>query len=254
VITLLANGQKLEGVELVIFDKDGTLFQLYPFCSNMVFRRAKAVCDLLGGGDDGLYDWLVDLMGVDVANERIYPQGPIGVFSRYYAQELVNERLAARGYDIAIGQIRAAFERADLLINSEEDMRRSVLPVPGMIELVKSLKGKCKCAILSNDVTPRLVATVRRFGIEDSFDLIVGGDLVAKHKPDPAGALMIMERLGAGPEITALIGDSAPDLEMGARAGCRHLLAVRSDISSAEIILRTGAVAIDDFLDIEIIF
>jgi HAD superfamily hydrolase (TIGR01549 family) len=116
-----------------------------------------------------------------------------------------------------------------------------------MPEFVRALKGRCKCAVLSNDVTPRLLQTVRMFGIEDCFDMIVGGDAVAKHKPDPLGARSIMESLGVGPEHTAMIGDSGPDMEMGRRAGVRHIIAIRSDITGIEAINQAGALLIDNY-------
>ncbi|HMK48185.1 MAG TPA: HAD family hydrolase [Methanocella sp.] len=250
-LQLNVNGKKLDDIELIIFDKDGTLFQLYPFCRNMVLRRAQAICEALGSAADRpLYDWLVDLMGVDMAGGRIHPQGPIGVYSRYYAQKMVRDRLRERGLEISPEQMRTAFEKADVQINSEEDMRSSILPVPGMEDFVRSLNGRCKRAILSNDVTPRLVQMAKMFGIEGCFDMIVGGDIVSRHKPDPMGAWMIMKQLGTAPETTLLIGDSALDMEMGYKAGCGHLIAVKSDITDAGLIASYNAMLVDDFMGI----
>ena len=40
-IKLEINGATLENIGLIIFDKDGTLFELYPYWSKVAMRRAR---------------------------------------------------------------------------------------------------------------------------------------------------------------------------------------------------------------------
>lgn len=56
-------------------------------------------------------------------------------------------------------------------------------------------------------------------GIDGLFsDLVCGGETAAP-KPDPAGALRLVERSGLPAERTVLVGDSAVDVETARRAG-----------------------------------
>jgi pyrophosphatase PpaX len=57
-------------------------------------------------------------------------------------------------------------------------------------------------------------------GIASLFGVTVGYEDVSRHKPDPEGVHLALERLGAQPEQTLLVGDSAADLQAGLAAGC----------------------------------
>ncbi|HET7325314.1 MAG TPA: HAD-IA family hydrolase [Halococcus sp.] len=52
-------------------------------------------------------------------------------------------------------------------------------------------------------------------------DSVVGRDSVAERKPAPEPLLAVVESLGATPERTLFVGDSASDEEAAARAGTR---------------------------------
>jgi pyrophosphatase PpaX len=72
-------------------------------------------------------------------------------------------------------------------------------------------------------VTAKRRATVdlafARLPIEQFFDVVVGGDETAEHKPHPAPLLLALERLGARPEDTAYVGDSPFDMQAARAAG-----------------------------------
>jgi pyrophosphatase PpaX len=72
-------------------------------------------------------------------------------------------------------------------------------------------------------VTAKRRATVdlafARLPIEHLFDVVVGGDETAEHKPHPAPLLLALERLGVRPEETAYVGDSPFDMQAARAAG-----------------------------------
>jgi phosphoglycolate phosphatase-like HAD superfamily hydrolase len=51
------------------------------------------------------------------------------------------------------------------------------------------------------------------------FTVVVNGDDVAAHKPDPEGLLAALGRFGARPEDAAYVGDSPFDLQAADAAG-----------------------------------
>ena len=72
-----------------------------------------------------------------------------------------------------------------------------------------------------------------REGLLDAFDVIIGGEDVAKHKPDPTGLLTAIERLGSEPTSTLYVGDSVTDAQTAKRAGV-PFLAILSGVTPRE--------------------
>ncbi len=73
--------------------------------------------------------------------------------------------------------------------------------------------------IASTKYRCRLEAILRRDDLLHHFDVIVGGDDVDRHKPDPAGLLQALDRLGGAPEHLVYVGDHPVDAEAAQRAG-----------------------------------
>jgi HAD superfamily hydrolase (TIGR01549 family) len=251
-IDLSIKDETYEDIELLIFDKDGTLFKLYPYCSKMVYERTNAVLKVMENNDQAFKNWLVKTMGVNLEEEKIYPQGPIGVYSKYYAQNMLYEKLNKDREVISREMLKEAFKEADENINEITYLKTALIPVPGMVEFIRKVQGHCKCAIFSNDMTQRLKDSMEIFGIGDCFGYILGGDLMEKHKPDPEGVIKIMEKLGVEPENTALFGDSKLDVESGHKARCKYIFGVISDISDLEYLKSNSNVSVNDFNQIKV--
>ena len=251
-IDLSIKGVEYKDIELLIFDKDGTLFQLYPYCSKMVFQRTNAILKVMENDDQELKDWLIKTMGVNLEEKIIYPNGPIGVYSKYYAQNMLYEKMNEYGYLINREMLKEAFNEADDNINEIVYLKKALIPVEGMVEFINKVKGRSKCAIYSNDMTQRLKDTIDIFGIGDCFDYILGGDLIDKHKPDPMGIIKIMDELKVKPENTAFFGDSSLDIEAGQRAKCKYVFGVLSDISNLKYLKSNSNVIISDFTQITV--
>jgi HAD superfamily hydrolase (TIGR01549 family) len=252
-INLKINEKELKDINLIIFDKDGTLFELYPYWSKVALKRAEAISSYLNTKNDSLIDWLVLKMGIDSKNMRICPNGPIGIYHRKYIQDLLYNELKSRGYHIDKKNLQHAFEEADDYINKEDILSSSLIPVKGMMEFLKEIKGKCKCAIYSNDLTDRLQKISELFQIKENFDIFLGGDLIKHPKPDAWGAKKIMNNLSVLPENTAFVGDSIFDIECGKNAQCKFLIAITSDISDIESLQIMSTSVIVDFSEIEVL-
>lgn len=91
--------------------------------------------------------------------------------------------------------------------------------VPAALSILKT-KG-IKLGIVSTKYRYRIEGVLRREGIYELFDLIVGGEDVANHKPDPEGLLTAIGKLGNAHSSCLYIGDSVTDAETARRAGVR---------------------------------
>jgi len=89
---------------------------------------------------------------------------------------------------------------------------------PGVSQMLAALRGLKSTATTKSSETARLV--LEQFGLAPYFDHIQGTDGFPS-KPAPDVILKSLERLGVAPEHCLLIGDAAPDMEAGRRAGVR---------------------------------
>ncbi len=76
-----------------------------------------------------------------------------------------------------------------------------------------------KCAVVTNK--PQMFATplIRLMGLEPYFAYILGGEVLAVRKPDPAPLLYVCSKLQIAPEHALMVGDSVNDIQAGQRAG-----------------------------------
>ncbi len=86
--------------------------------------------------------------------------------------------------------------------------------------------------IVSTKWRQRIVDVLERESLTDGFSVIVGGDNVAEHKPDPEGLLAAAKSLGAAPAEVIYVGDSTTDAKAAGRAGMRFV-AVLSGVTPA---------------------
>ncbi|MFN2271123.1 MAG: HAD family hydrolase [Anaerolineae bacterium] len=106
--------------------------------------------------------------------------------------------------------------------------------VPATIAALKS--RDFSLGIVSTKFRYRIEDILEREGLRDAFDVIVGGEDVMGHKPDPTGLLAAIERLGGAPENTLYVGDSVTDAETAKRAGV-PFAAVLSGVTPREAFL-----------------
>lgn len=107
---------------------------------------------------------------------------------------------------------------------------------PGARELLLALKeGGVPAAVVSTKNTDSLRAVLAAKELTGCFTHVVGGDIVARHKPDPEGVLWVLDRWGLTPEQVLYCGDTVIDAETARNAGC-DFCAVLNGTTPAEAI------------------
>lgn len=107
-----------------------------------------------------------------------------------------------------------------------------------LFESVPETIGKLKAqgfslGIVSTKFRYRIESVLGREGLLDAFAVIIGGEDVAKHKPDPTGLFTAIERLDGAPASTLYVGDSVTDAQTAERAGV-PFVAVLSGVTPRE--------------------
>ena len=73
--------------------------------------------------------------------------------------------------------------------------------------------------MVSTKNTDSLEAVLEAKGLRTCFTYVVGGDKVARHKPDPEGVLWVLERLALSPAEALYCGDTVIDAQTARSAG-----------------------------------
>lgn len=140
--------------------------------------------------------------------------------------------LAGKGHEDKGDDFHRLFiERADKVM---ADMTTVFEDTPRVIRL---LRGEgVSLGIVSTKFRYRIETILRRAGLLEHFDVIVGGEDVSRHKPDPEGILIAIERIGVN-QSTMYVGDSLTDAEAAMRAGV-PFVAVLSGVTPREAFLK----------------
>ena len=75
-------------------------------------------------------------------------------------------------------------------------------------------------ACVTNKPTALAQDLLRAKGLDGFFCLTLGGDALARKKPDPMPLIEACRRMGVEPALTVMIGDSSNDAQAARAAGC----------------------------------
>jgi len=96
---------------------------------------------------------------------------------------------------------------------------------PGVNETLKSLHNSgARLGICTNKLQAATVAVLQAFKIDKYFDTVLGGDVGSFRKPDPRHLLLAIERLGATPNESIMIGDNENDYTAARAVGIPVIL------------------------------
>lgn len=118
------------------------------------------------------------------------------------------------------GQVGGEAElKAELTASVAEVIAARAEPMPGAVELVRSLAGRVPIAVVSNSARHLVELSLGRAGLSDSFDALVAAEDVVHGKPAPDLYLRACELLGVEPANTVAFEDSLVGVNSAKAAG-----------------------------------
>lgn len=110
---------------------------------------------------------------------------------------------------------------------------------PGAAELIGRLRARgVRLAVVSTTIRPWVQRALERIGLAGSFDFLVCGDDVDRHKPDPAPYLEALRHAGTVPSHAVAIEDSPVGIASAKAAGLYTIGyrggSVPQDVSAAD--------------------
>ena len=95
----------------------------------------------------------------------------------------------------------------------------------GLLDFIRFINERgIPRAVATSTATNLAAHKLRQAGVLHHFDIVVGGDLVSRGKPDPDLFLMAADRLHHRPEDCTVLEDSAPGIRAAVAAGMRPIL------------------------------
>src|ERR1700693_5061204 len=183
-------------IKLVIFDLDGTLIDSrldLVHSVNAALRhigRPALPDDVIASYvGDGAPILIQRALGGEVVDDALVRQG-LQFFLSYYREHKLDHTTVYAGVKEALSAVQRASNGAPR-----------------------------KLAVLSNKPIVPSRAIVEALGLGAFFIQIYGGNSFATKKPDPEGALKLLEETGVPPHQAVIVGDSQVDIETGRNAG-----------------------------------
>ena len=249
-VDLIANHKTIMAIELVVFDKDGTLTCVHTYWCNMIRFRAEGICLRLNLDPIHVPN-LMDAMGVDVETRRIKATRPVGIKKRAIVLHAAVAYLDAIGYGNQTGLVTAiAREVDDMSVQRFDDIVRPIKGLKGLLEALK--QRSVTIAIATTDLAHRAELAAAHLGIGKYIDMIIGADSVPEAKPAPAMLNRICGRFGISPGAAVMVGDADTDIRMGLNAGFKASIAVATGLTEDEILRELTPYRVGSIADIAI--
>ena len=212
----------LDGIDLLIFDKDGTLIEfdlMWGGWVDDISRQLEASTGL------ALRDGLYEMLGVDAETGLVFWHGLMAATPMARIREAIEAFVAAAGAGVA--GARAAVDAAWYA----PDPVGLARPVTDLPALLRRLRARVPhFAVATSDDRGPTERTLAALGIAEEMATLACADDGIPNKPAPDPVLRICERLGIEPGRTAVIGDSPADLRMGRAAGAARVIAVLTGV------------------------
>jgi phosphoglycolate phosphatase-like HAD superfamily hydrolase len=215
----------LDDVDVVVFDKDGTLISfeaMWVGWARELGGRLEAATRRPVAGD------VFATIGFDPSHDRVVPGGPLAVATMDGIRDLVGAVLR-RWCPSVPAAMRIL---ADAWF--EPDPVATAVPLADLPAVLGAVRASGRrIGVATTDDRRPTEATIAGLGLAHLVDDLVCGDDAGPTKPDPEAIRAIGGRLGAEPDRIAMVGDTVADLRMARDAGA-VTVAVRTGVTSAE--------------------
>lgn len=200
-------------VDVVVFDKDGTLVDL----DALWFPAARGWIEAIAEGDHALGQLLGVRLGIDLAGERLVPDGIAAASTFDAIRHTTADELTAREW---------AHDRIDVALSAASRASDAATPAEGTAVLadIPTLftdltAADLRVAVLTSADRRSTLDFLRQIRADHLVHVVVTATDVDHPKPHPQGLLQIADTLGCRTDRILMIGDSVFDHQAARSAG-----------------------------------
>lgn len=212
-------GDRAFPVGVVVFDKDGLLFESRQFWIELANARAKALASRLP--ETLVQEWLT-LFGAQTLEGCVADMDPRGILAVASPAE---EITVTAGFFVqklglcwteARDMARQVFADSDKAFRLQEALR----PRKGFPGILKRLRDAgVPYGIATSDTYERARDSIDLFDNSSALSFVVTPAEVTHGKPDPEMLYLISEKTGVAPGRIMMVGDSYVDVAMAKACG-----------------------------------
>jgi phosphoglycolate phosphatase-like HAD superfamily hydrolase len=244
-----ARSHPLAGIELAIFDKDGTLIEFDRMWAGWV----RDLGDRLAAANGGrrLDDLIHDVMGVDADTGRVYPHGGLAATPMARLREALTAAVAAGGAEgSGVGTDQRARRIVDAAWHAPDpvELARPITDLPVFFTALRA--AGIRIAVATSDDREPTERTLAKLDVADLVEAIACADDGRPVKPDPAAIRWLCHTLGVPESRVAMIGDSAADLAMGRAAGVRVVVGVLTGVGDRPTLAPGADLIVESIVDL----
>jgi phosphoglycolate phosphatase len=234
---------RLDGIDLVIFDKDGTIIEFGSMWGGWAVALAGA---LTAATDRPVAEALYAMLGFDAETGNVLPGGGLA------ATPMARLRDRTRHVLLTAGVNEFDTERALGTAWHAPDPVASARPLTDLPALFGRLRtAGYQIAVATTDDRDPTERTLAALHIAELIDATVCADDGIAVKPLPDMVHHLCAMLGVAPRRTAVVGDTLADLQMARAAGAGLTVAVLTGVGRrADLAPRADAV-IDSVEELE---
>src|SRR4051794_27448992 len=232
----------LTGIDLVVFDKDGTLISfdaMWTGWARELGNRLELATRRPVAGD------VFATIGYDPAGDRVVPGGPLAVATMAEIEEIVGAVL--RRWCPSVAAARRILADAWFV----PDPVSTAVPLADLGSLFGAIRmsGR-RIAVATTDDREPTEATLAALGLADSIVSVACGDDDGPRKPDPETLRAIARAAGVPVERSAMVGDTPADLGMARAAGAGRAIGVRTGVTDGARLEPIADVVLDSVADL----
>jgi phosphoglycolate phosphatase len=215
---------RLDGIDLVIFDKDGTIIEFGSMWSGWAVALADGLRAATGRSIEAP---LFAMLGYDSETGVVLPGGGLAATPMARLRERTRDVLINSGLDAADA------ERALEVAWHAPDPVALARPLGDLHALFGWLRENGRLVALATsddrDPTERALAAL---DLSDAIDATICADDGIPGKPAPDMVLRLCAALGVTPARTAVVGDAPADLQMARAAGAGLTIGVLTGVGT----------------------
>lgn len=205
----------LDGIDLVVFDKDGTLISFAAMWGGWARELAGR---LEGATRRPVSGDVFAAIGFDPVADRVQPNGPLAIATMAEIEERIGAVL--RRWCPSVAAARRILADAWF----DPDPVALAVPLADLAPLFAALRATGRrIAIATTDDRAPTEATIAGLELAELIDAVLCGDDAGPTKPDPAALVALAGRVAVPVARTAMVGDTPADLRMARAAGARSI-------------------------------
>ena len=249
-MAMIRCGENTFDIDLIAFDKDGTLLEFGPLWGGLARRCVAGLAEHVGRAD--LIPPLYAALGFDADLGEAISGGPLAVTSMAGLDAIARAELDRIGLAPQAAQAAIAHSFGPCMRSSPTlDMLVPIGPVEQL--LTNLVAAGLIVAVITSDHRHPTVATLRTLGWDRWITYTVCADDPFPGKPAPDGLYHLRDHTGIPTAHMAIVGDNPGDARTGLAAGAAGRIGVLSGNSTPADFVTVANAVIPSIQDIQIL-